>query len=551
MNWPFQLTVQTDPADSSSGRKTGVSYQNESNTSLSIVSFNMLAESNLSPKSHPNLPRSYVSIVFDTTKRRELIKNTLYKLIFGPFRDLDVLCLQEIDLYEEVVEPYMKDLGYEGFCTRVKSTPKTRNNQSMAFSCAIFWRASLLGCVQQHVVEIGESEGITENGEDDCSLHCCTTKDIAKDDHENNESNGSIPSCTLECCDDGNALSEVSQSCSQQFCSCIALLKYKKRSNVIAVTSTQLCGIPGKEYANLIQSKYLLDKLNTVVSNYVYSKENAKLEDIPVLICGDMNSKPDSMTYRLFVDKLGMNVREYTESYKHIISEANEEKLCSNMEQLEVNEMFWNVDKNALPFMSSKKLDGRILIGNEVLSHSFKLQSLYSNQIERFSENEEMVPFTNVTHDGVRILDYIFFESEKLSIKNLMHVPMSLKEMNPLYIPDGHLIPSAYWPSDHLAIGGELIFKNETRNVSEEKNESTAVSRQEEAKKYLLTSMHPIGCECCPTNILSMFEMSKKREAWRRIQKLNAVSESKLDGYSSDSSSDYSDADTGCVPCDI
>merc|ERR1712071_214329 len=53
-------------------------------------------------------------------------------------------------------------------------------------------------------------------------------------------------------------------------------------------------------------------------------------------------------------------------------------------------------------------------------------------------------------------LDYIFYESSRWTLTKRLHVPTSLKEMNPTGRPKGHLTPSAYWPSDHLAVGETL-----------------------------------------------------------------------------------------------
>ena len=55
---------------------------------FNIVSLNILAESYLTPRSHPGLPEQYANVAFDTTKRRQLLLDTLERFC-GPSRSDD------------------------------------------------------------------------------------------------------------------------------------------------------------------------------------------------------------------------------------------------------------------------------------------------------------------------------------------------------------------------------------------------------------------------------------------------------------------------------
>ena len=63
--------------------KSAVAQINDSSTNehdsleINIASFNILAESYLTPRSHPGLPESYANIAFNTTERRRLLLDTL------------------------------------------------------------------------------------------------------------------------------------------------------------------------------------------------------------------------------------------------------------------------------------------------------------------------------------------------------------------------------------------------------------------------------------------------------------------------------------------
>lgn len=91
------------------------------------------------------------------------------------------------------------------------------------------------------------------------------------------------------------------------------------------------------------------------------------------------------------------------------------------------------------------------------LKNKFNLRSAYSREDDM---NSELLPFTNVTRDFVNTLDYIFFEPHHCTLVGRLEVPTSFKRLNYMGIPNGHLLPSNLWPSDHLAIGSAFLLTN-------------------------------------------------------------------------------------------
>jgi mRNA deadenylase 3'-5' endonuclease subunit Ccr4 len=88
---------------------------------FNIASLNILAESYLTPRSHPGLPEQYANVAFDTTKRRQLLLDTLERFC-GPSRSdnnkdddvarkWDILALQELDLIAMMIQ----------YCPRLKN----------------------------------------------------------------------------------------------------------------------------------------------------------------------------------------------------------------------------------------------------------------------------------------------------------------------------------------------------------------------------------------------------------------------------------------------
>lgn len=72
--------------------------------------------------------------------------------------------------------------------------------------------------------------------------------------------------------------------------------------------------------------------------------------------------------------------------------------------------------------------------------------------------HNESLPFTNVTYDFVGSLDYILYQTDVMEIVDLLYVPKTFEELNDLDVPNGYLLPSCDWPSDHLAIGCRISF---------------------------------------------------------------------------------------------
>ena len=100
------------------------------------------------------------------------------------------------------------------------------------------------------------------------------------------------------------------------------------------------------------------------------------------------------------------------------------------------------------------------------LHHELELQSTYN------INNNNDLPFTNVTYDFIGTLDYIFFEKNQFNLIGRFHVPTTLKELNNnQYRPGGHLLPSDIWPSDHLAIGAYIQLKNRQTTTTTDDND--------------------------------------------------------------------------------
>lgn len=172
------------------------------------------------------------------------------------------------------------------------------------------------------------------------------------------------------------------------------------------------------------------------------------------------------------------------------------------------------------------------------------LESAYKDD-SRFGES---LPYTNVTSSFEGTLDYLFFNKQLFTQSERLYVPTTYGELNTEDLPNGHLLPSNVWPSDHLAIGAKLVISSDredksaslhvkeplappemlycapttsTLSVSSSTGQSTAphelVQRmmqphpQQRAPQH-----HPRRCDCgCVPAVLSLFEMAELRKKAR------------------------------------
>jgi len=131
-----------------------------------------------------------------------------------------------------------------------------------------------------------------------------------------------------------------------------------------------------------------------------------------------------------------------------------------------------------------------------------QLESSYAMRDKNSSLIGECKPFTNVTHNFVGFLDYVFFDKQQLKLESRLHLPGSFSELNEKHEINGHVLPSDIWPSDHLAVGARFSYQIEGKVEEEDILNSDFMGgiTQEDAFKMMqqLTKPrpHPTKCQC-------------------------------------------------------
>ena len=112
----------------------GAVERDDPDSDVTVLTFNVLARSYLTSRSHPGLPPCHAAASFDQERRTDLLLRTLEGFcgprpsLFSsssspPFSRFDVLCLQEVDPVDEVTDR-LSEMG------RAFSDPPMRREDS-------------------------------------------------------------------------------------------------------------------------------------------------------------------------------------------------------------------------------------------------------------------------------------------------------------------------------------------------------------------------------------------------------------------------------------
>jgi len=298
---------------------------------FNIASLNLLAESYLTPRSHPGLPSMYAEVAFDPSRRRKLLLDTLERFCGprtpaaaeshddddddddGVTRKWDVLALQELDLVEDgdPILPAFESWGY-----RVVRTPSDQRRDC----CAIAYDAGKFTLIHSEVVRFDDLATLRHAHAEDGSEDPRNQEDDRGGgdiDLAAGEEKASGTTMTFHNIKPGRSnsppeLTGMVRSFLRRNCAVVAHLESVLTGQSIIVASVHLYWHPGYEYVKLCQAKYLLDfvaafaiieQRRASAEATTTTKTTTATQQVPsVIICGDINSKPGSAVHKLFVE---------------------------------------------------------------------------------------------------------------------------------------------------------------------------------------------------------------------------------------------------------
>jgi uncharacterized protein with PIN domain/mRNA deadenylase 3'-5' endonuclease subunit Ccr4 len=244
------------------GPRTGIhaisdDNANNNNHTISVVSWNMLAEAYCSPRSHVNLPASYRKVVFDRTARRDRIFAILKRLAQQQQPVIDVLCLQEVDVH---LDDALQRWGYAAG----RQTPRTRaggGSGGRVDACAVYVRDHRWQIVAHELVRL-----------DDLATLRSAPHSVPDDRRIGNASNSASATSHL-------------QGLQQGFLRRNAALLVRLRDTsgrTVVVANAHLYWNPGFEYVKMCQAHYILQRARAFLQH----------AEEPLIFCGDLNSRP-------------------------------------------------------------------------------------------------------------------------------------------------------------------------------------------------------------------------------------------------------------------
>mmetsp|Transcript_5062 Transcript_5062/g.11224 ORF Transcript_5062/g.11224 Transcript_5062/m.11224 type:complete len:602 (+) Transcript_5062:143-1948(+) len=286
----------------------------------------------------------------------------------------DIVCLQEVqaDHYDAHLKPFMDSLGYEGLYKQ-----KSRDfvgQYSKVDGCATFWRRSRFAMTQEFSIEFN---------------------DLAR--HE-------VANLGVDEAEARRFMNRLSRDNIAQIVVLEALPlpgqppRPRNQRQSLCISNTHLYSNHQRADVKLWQTLNLLRELR----NFVVPR------DLPLMICGDFNSEPDSAVYEFLMN--GM--------------------IGSNHPELD------------------DTVGVRILPDLQHIGHDLELTSALSSALG-------MEPtFTNYTAKFKGTLDYICYSPSRLRVLSTLDMPTE----EALRYSCGEGLPAAAYPSDHLMICCDVAF---------------------------------------------------------------------------------------------
>ncbi|KAH8353432.1 hypothetical protein KR084_010939 [Drosophila pseudotakahashii] len=177
------------------------------------------------------------------------------------------------------------------------------------------------------------------------------------------------------------------------------LLRIKGTDNYVLVANTHLYFHPDSDHIRLLQMGFSILFVEHIISKAVKDFNIGSTQNVGLIFCGDFNSVPECGIYKLMTEQLAA---ESLDDWR-----SNSEEAVSNVE----------------------------------LSQPFKMTSACGAP-----------EFTHYTTLFSGCLDYIFYQNDRFEL--LKYVPLPTEEE----LKASAAIPSAVFPSDHVALVADLRF---------------------------------------------------------------------------------------------
>lgn len=339
------------------------SGENDTETTFAVLSYNVLCEKYATPQMYGYTPGW--ALVWDY--RKEFILQEIMSY------SADICCLQEVEMgqYEEYFEPKLKQSDYEGiFWPKSRARTMREDERRHVDGCATFFNSRIFRLVDKQLIEFNQ---IALQRPDFKKTEDIFNRVMTKDN-----------------------------------VAAIAMLEHRATGAKLLVANAHMHWDPEFRDVKLVQSAMLMEQLESIGNRFAKMAPQTKLENgasppkyasgkqIPMVICGDFNSTPDSGVYEFLSQ--GETPPDHQDFMDHTYGTYT----------------------------------------SEGLRHDYALRSAYHNIGE--------LPITNYTPGFRGAIDYIWYSSNTLANSGL------LGEVDPAYLARVVGFPNAHFPSEYVAL---------------------------------------------------------------------------------------------------
>nr|XP_057927599.1 CCR4-NOT transcription complex subunit 6-like [Doryrhamphus excisus]XP_057927601.1 CCR4-NOT transcription complex subunit 6-like [Doryrhamphus excisus] len=311
--------------------------------------------------------------------------------------DADIISLQEVETqqYYSLFLETLKERGYDGyFCPKSRAKLVSEQERKHVDGCAVFFKTEKFSLVQKHTVEFNQVAMANSEGSE-VMLNRVMTKD-----------NIGVA-----------VLLEVNKDLFS------GGVKTAPERQLLLVANAHMHWDPEYSDVKLIQTMMFLSELKSIAESASGSSAagagspSSDSSSIPIVLCADLNSLPDS------------GVVEY-------LSDGGVADNHKDFKELRYNECLSNFSCNG---KNGNAADGSI-------THSFQLKSAYDGNL---------MPYTNYTYDFKGVIDYIFFSRTRMSVLGL------LGPLDHQWLVDNNITgcPHPHIPSDHFSLLAQLELR--------------------------------------------------------------------------------------------
>ncbi|XP_071808360.1 CCR4-NOT transcription complex subunit 6-like [Asterias amurensis] len=367
---------------------------------FSVMSYNVLCEKYATKQLYGYCPTWALAWEY---RRKGIMDEILHA-------NADIICLQEVetDQFFTFFYPTLKQHGYEGvFSPKSRAKTMSEHERKYVDGCAIFFRVNKFALVKEHLVEFNQLALANADGNEDMLNRVMPKDNIGL----------AVLLETRPGCYEGTV--SVPDNTRQ----------------LMLVANVHIHWDPEYSDVKLIQTIMFMNELKKIVDEESISfrpgggsgvSRTPENTPIPLVLCGDLNSLPDS------------GVIEYLEHGK--VSVHHED----------FKDIHYKVLRN---FSSNTEQNGHI-------THSFSLQGAYHNQ---------SVQYTNYTYDFKGVIDYIF------TSRNFMSTLGVLGPVEQDWLDQSKIVgcPHTSVPSDHFSLLTEFEMPYTTPGTTNSTNANT------------------------------------------------------------------------------